>query len=424
MSNERLKDLIERQNKLWNRMQELDRVAVDDKRDWTAEERGNWDAADVELTQVSEDIERLQRDAKREAIDYGQVIDAGAPEEQAAGAEIERAGEADLVQREKVYNEAFATYMRHGMERLDAEQRGLLLQNQGDIRAQAVGTTTAGGFLVPPGFRKVLSETMKAYGGLINLANVITTSTGNPLQWPTSDDTSNTGAILTENTQITQQDMTLGSRTLGAYVYTSKLVLVSLQLLQDSAFDLDSWLPRKLGERIGRAVSAHLVSGSGTGQPTGLLTGITVGKTGLTGQTATIIYDDLVDLEHSVDPAYREPDARFLMADSTLKVLRKLKDTLGRPLWLPIPTPGFPATINGWPYTIDQGMPAPGANNKSIVFGDFDAGYIVRQVVDVQMVRLAERYADYLQVGFFGFSRLDASPDDPAAVRAFQHSAT
>ena len=430
MADSALERLVEKQNKIWNRMQELQARSETDE-GWTDEDRRNWDEAEKDLTTVSADIERFQRSAKLEKIDYTQI-----PETRGPGDELETP-EAAVEKRDRDYQDAFETYMRSGMERCSLEQRSMLLEN----RAAGIATTNeGGGFLVPPGFRRVLQENLKAYGGLINYANVITTDTGQPLQWPTVDETGNVGAILAENTQVSQLDATFGSRTLGAYTYTSKLVLVSLQLLQDSAFDLNTWLPRALGTRIGRAVAAHLITGTGSSQPTGILTNVTVGKQPASGQTLTIMYDDLIDLEHSVDPAYRVPfrpgygdlqgsdtdrqSAMYVMNDATLKVIRKLKDQQNRPLWVPVPAPGFPATINGWPYVIDQGMPVPGANNKTILFGDISAGYIVRQVLGVQMVRLAERYADFLQVGFFGFSRLDAAPDDPNAVRAFQHSAT
>lgn len=418
MADSALERLVEKQNKIWQRMQDLQTRSKTDE-GWTTEDRTNWDAAEAELTAVSGDIERLQRAAKLEKVDYGQVVDTR------GGGEVETP-ESASEKRDQAYEEAFGRYMRGGMETCTMEQRQMLLESHQSIESRAAGTTSGsvGGYLVPPGFRNTLSETMKAFGGLLNLANVINTSSGNPLQWPTNNDTGNVGAILSENTQITEQDVTLGTRTLGAFVYTSKLVRVSFQLLQDSAFNLNNWLPKKLGERIGRAVAADLITGVGTTTPTGINTNVTVGKTGTTGQTLTVTYDDLVDLEHSIDPAYRNQRSRFVMNDSSLKVIRKLKDTTGRPLWLPTPTPGFPATINGYEYTIDQGMPVMAANALSILFGDFQAGYIVRQVTDVQMIRLTERYADYLQVGFFGFSRLDAGPDDPNAVKAYKNSAT
>jgi HK97 family phage major capsid protein len=420
MADSALERLVEKQNKIWARMQEL-QTRSESEQGWSDEDRSNWDEAEKDLTTVSADIERFQRSAKLERIDYTQV-----PETRAPGDTLEtpeQVGE----KRALEYQSAFGNYMRGGLERCNTEQRDMLVANFDSIeqRAQGTATSAAGGYLVPPGFRDVLVQTMKAYGGLMNYANIINTSTGNPLQWPTVNDTGNVGAILAENTQITQQDVVFGTRTIGAYVYTSLAVLVSLQLLQDSAFNIDQKLPELLGERLGRATAAHFISGTGSSQPEGVATNATIGKTGATGQTLTVTYDDLIDLEHSVDPAYRNSaTCRWLMNDATFKVVRKIKDTTGRPIWLPIPTPGFPATINGYPYVIDQGMPLPGANNKSIIFGDFNKGYLIRQVQGVQMVRLAERYADYLQVGFFGYTRLDARPDDPAAIRAYAHSAT
>lgn len=410
---ERRKKLVEEQQRLWSRMQEIQRNADSEDRDWTAEERTNWDAANVRLDEVSGDIERADRAAHLETVDYRQVIQAVDEPEKAP----------DPEEQVRAYDQAFDQYVRRGMSRCTPDQQSLLERNfVAEGRAQGVGTDTAGGYLVPRGFRAVMTESMKAYGGLINLATVITTETGNPLPWPTNDDTGNVGAILGENTQIGEQDILLGQATLGAYTYTSKLVRVSLQLLQDSAFDLDTWLPAKLGERIGRAQAPHLVSGTGTGQPTGLVSSATAGVTGAVSAQPVITYDNLVDLEHSVDPAYRL-NARYVLSDGALKILRKLKDADGRPLWVPVPAPGFPATINGFPYTIDNSMAAPAAGARSILFGDIAAGFIVRVVQDVQMVRLAERYADFLQVGFFGFSRMDARPDDAGATRAFVHGA-
>jgi HK97 family phage major capsid protein len=406
--------LVDEQNRIFTRMQEIQFRAENENRDWTAEERQNWDEANDRITVVSEDIVRTERLASLERIDYRQVIQ---PQEPDTRETPENADEA----RAALFEESFTRFIRGGMDNVSAEGRQLMAQNQADIRAQGVGTPSAGGYLVPPGYRAVMTEAMLAYGGLINHANVITTSTGNPLQWPTNNDTANVGAILAENVQISEQDVTIGTKSIGAYTYTSKLVRVSLQLLQDSAFNIDQWLPRKLGQRIGRAVAAHLINGTGTGEPTGILAGVTQGATATIAAfaAATTGYDAMINLEHSIDPAYRQlGNTRFIFADSTLAVIRKMKDTQNRPLWLPVPTPGMPATVNGIPYTIDQAMPAGTGTGKVVLFGDFNAGYVVRQVLDVQAVRLAERYADFLQVGFFGFMRLDATPDDALAVKS------
>lgn len=418
-----LKRKIDEQNKLWTRMQEIQSAAEKEGRDWTAEERVNWDAANTDIDIVSADIERLERMANLESVDYRQVLQGSGTDEpgDTGGSAEERETAA--------YETAFGQFVRGGTDFCTAEQRQLLLAHRAESRDLGVTTPSAGGYLVPPGYRAVMTETMKAFGGLINFANVITTSTGNPLQWPTNDDTGNIGAILAENTVIPTQDVVIGTRAIGAYTYTSKLVRVSLQLLQDSAFNIDTWLPRKLGQRIGRAVADHLVNGTGTGMPTGILpsatnfTGTAIGLAAFLANTSGATYNAVIDLEHSVDPAYRQAGAcRFIFNDNTLAVLRKCKDTQQRPLWLPVPVPGMPATINGLPYTIDQAMPNAANPAKVMLFGDFNAGYVVRQVLDVQAVRLAERYADFLQVGFFGFMRLDALPDDAAAVRALNIS--
>lgn len=411
---ELLKRKIEEQHKLFNRMQEIQRVAEDENRDWTAEERANWDKANADIDVVSADVERLDKQAKRDVVQTGTVIRSGSPLETPEQSAEERDAE-----REAKYEKAFGSFIRSGYGALNSEQRDLL-QERATTDPQATTGNSVGGYLIPPGYRLTMTETKKAFGGIYNYANVITTSTGNPLQWPTNNDTGNVGRILTENTAVTTNQVTWGTKTIGAFMYSSDQVLVSLQLLQDSAFNLDQWLPRKLGERLGRIQATHFVTGTGSGQPEGILQN---GVTGVTAASGSLTYDNFVDLEHSVDPAYRaSPNCRFFFADSTLAVARKIKDTQGRPLWLPVPVPGTPATINGVAYTIDQAMPAVGTGNKSVAFGDLHAGYIIREVLDVQLARLAERYAEFLQVGYFAFNRLDAKQDDSAAYKILVHA--
>lgn len=406
--------LVDEQNTVWQRMQEIMQGAEAAGRDLTAEERANWDQAEARLTEVSSDLERLERMAQLGSVDRSQIVsttDRGDDEE------------ADAAR----YAEAFGHYLRWGMDGLQPEQRQLLQGgfNQLTKGQRAMGTSpdTAGGYLVPDTFRATMTETMKAYGGLLNICQVITTADGGGLWWPTNDDTNNEGALLSENQPVPETDMQVGRRELDAYIFTSKLVKVSWKLMRDTAFDVESWLPRKLGERIGRSVAGYLITGSGVKQPEGLVTQVRVGKTGASGQTTSVTYDDLVDLEHSIDPAYRGANCQWLWNDATLKVLRKLKDADDRPLWVPVPAPGFTATVNGYGYTVDNKMPVPAAGAKSIVFGDFQAGYVVRQVQGVSTIRLNERYADYLQSGFFGYAELDGMVDDASAIAAYQHAA-
>jgi HK97 family phage major capsid protein len=327
------------------------------------------------------------------------------------------------------YAGAFDAYLRRGMAALDHEQQTLLGQGfNPETRApMGVGSGAIGGYMVPPGFVTKITDTLKQFGGMLRVANVISTDNGQPLQWPTVDDTANVGAILPENNQAVELDVTVGTKTLGAYMYTSKLVLLSFQLLQDSAFDLNTWLPMKLGQRIGRAVNAHLTTGTGTSQPTGIQPTLTVGKQGIVGQTTTVIYDDLVDVVHSLDPAYRD-GASWMMNDSSLKIIQKLKDGQNRPLLEPATSAslaaGMPNTLLGYPIVTNQDWPAMAASARSIGFGRWDLAYTVRRVNDVAVLRLSERYADFLQVGFLAFVRFDGVPDDAAAARCYQNSAT
>ncbi|KUH38390.1 MULTISPECIES: phage major capsid protein [Streptomyces] len=418
-----LQTLLDQRASAWAKAQEFQNRAATEA-DMPAEDRSAWDAALADVERLSADIEREERHVRLSAVDYSQVVTASADTEDAEEARARHGGEDGV----KAYESAYRSWLREGTSDLTSEERSVLRTGWVDgreLRAQGVATGAAGGYLVPPAFRARLVEAQKFYGAMRDVAEVITTETGATLPWPTADDTANVGAILSENTQVTEQDVTIGQADIGAYTYTSKLVRVSLQLLQDNAFDLESWLARKLGERIGRIQNTHFTTGTGTSQPEGVQTNATVGKTGTTGQTTSVTYDDLIDLIHSIDPAYRNSGRqRFMFNDATLAAVRKLKDSQGRPLWEPSIQVGVPDGILGYSYTVNQDMPVMAANAKSILFGDFFAGYLIRDVRDVQLLRLSERYADYLQVGFLAFSRADGTPQDTAAYKAYRNSAT
>lgn len=329
----------------------------------------------------------------------------------------------------RVFNE----WARNGLEGLSHDDRRLAVANMGPIsgirNAQGVGTSGAGGYTVPPAFMAELLVTLKAFGGMREAARQIDTTAGQDIPWPTLDDTANVGELLPENTQISAQDIAFGVQTLKSYTYSSKLVLVSWQLLQDGSFDVPGLLNTAFANRLGRITNLHFTTGTGSGQPQGIVTGSPIGKTGTTGQTLSVTYDDLIDLEHSVDPAYRTSAARWMFNDATLKVLRKIKDSTGRYIWQQGDynggvTGGIPDTILNRPYTINQDMPNFAANAKGILFGDF-RNYIVRNVKDMQVVRMNEKYADYLQTGFFAYGRWDGRLVSAGApVKAYANSAT
>lgn len=414
-----LQSLRDQRANIWEQMKEVMDRASAENRDLTAEERQTYDRAEADLDRVSTDLERQERFENR-STEYGQVDRTGvvAPTSEPTGS-----GTA-----EAAYTDAFAAWMRGGNAELDADQKRVLRSGWVDGKdlknAAGVATGAAGGFTVPAAFRQTLIETQKQIGAVRDVAEVITTSTGANLPWPTVDDTANVGAILAENTQVTEQDVTFGQASLDAYMYTSKLVRVSFQLLNDSAFDLDSFLARTLATRIARIQNQHFTTGTGTAQPDGIVTSATVGKQGAVGQTLTVTYDDLIDVIDAVDPAYLGGNVGWMMSQSARKVIRKLKDSQNRPLWEPSVQAGVADTLLGYRVTLNNDMPAPAASAKSILFGDYREAYVIRDVDDFTLLRLEERYADFLQVGFLGFQRSDGTLQNGSAVRAYQHSAT
>jgi len=316
---------------------------------------------------------------------------------------------------------AFRSYLRHGLEDMPAEERKIVRE----MRAQAVGTDSKGGYLVPEGFMAELVKSLKAWGPMLDpgITRVLTTTAGNSIPWPTMDDTSNEGALIGENTPVTESEVAFFTKTLEAYKYTSGVVLVSAELLQDSAIDVEGTVRSAMAERIGRIGNRHLTVGTGSSQPNGIVTAATA-ITGVAA-AAAITFDNLIDLFHAVDPAYRDdPSARWMFNDGTLKALRKIKDAEDRYVWQPADVrTGAPATILEKPYSINQAVAAIGASNKSVVFGAFNR-YVVRMVREFAIRRLVERYADYDQTGFIGFTRLDGELLDAAAVKTLQHAAS
>ena len=409
--------LREQRANIWEQMKEVMDIAQREGRDLSGEERSKYDAAELDLDRLEVDITRQERHDQRAAtldtVDRSGVV---APDGTGASASDE-----------DKYGPAFRSWMRHGAN-IAAEERAILSSGWVDgseLRAQGVATTAAGGYLVPPAFRAKIVEQMTFVAAMRQYAEVITTETGAALPWPTVDDTANEGAILGENTAATEQDVVFGQADIGAYMYTSKMVRVSFQLLQDNAFNLESWLGKALGARIGRIQNRHFTVGTGSSQPDGIVTSAPVGKVGATGQTTSIIYDDLVDLTDSIDPAYLGAgDMRFMTSQSGRKVFRKLKDSQGHPLWEPSLQVGTPDTLLGYGIVLNNNVPVPAASAKSLLFGNYSEAYLVRDVQGFQLLRLAERFAEFAQVGFIGFQRSDGTLQNASAVRAYQHPAT
>lgn len=410
--------LREQRANLFEQMKEVSDKATAENRLLTVEEKTTYDRLDADYDKIEAEIDRRDALAAREANQVRKdptVLDLG--------------GEGEIDKSDEAYERAFTNFLRKGMNGLTAEDHAIMASARDDqiLNAAGVGTGAAGGFTVAPEFRDKLVETQKWYGPMLQEAEVIYTDTGAQLPWPTNDDTGNVGAILAENTQVTEQDVVFGQAALDAYMYTSKLVRVSYQLLQDSAFDINTWLPKKLGQRLGRILNQHFTTGTGTNQPDGIVTSATVGSTG-TGSFAStggISFDNAIDLIEALDPAYGAGEGlKFMGHQSVRKAMRKLKDGQGRYLWEPSVQAGVPNMVQGYEFVLNNDMPALAVGSKSLLFGNIRDAYVIRIVRGIQTMRLNERYADFLQVGFLAFERADGTMQDGNAVRVFQTTAT
>ncbi len=301
---------------------------------------------------------------------------------------------------------AFDRFLRYGINGLDADERAIMtkrLRHDPDIRmAQGTGSGGAGGYAVPDEAMRPLVEALKQIGGVLPHATIIQSETGADLPIPTDNETAVEGEIITENTQHNEGDITLSQVVLQSFLYSSKIVRVSIQLMDDAGFDFGSYVMKKLGERLGRITAKHWVTGDGASKPRGIVTASSLGKAAASATAVT--YDELVDLYHSVDPLYQQ-NARWLMSDASFGVIRKLKDSQNRPLYGDLAV-GAPDSLLGKPVVIDPNMPPMTTGQKPIIFGDLST-YYVRLVKEPCVLRLEERYADYAQLGFLAFIRAD-----------------
>lgn len=291
------------------------------------------------------------------------------------------------------------------------------------------GAGSEGGYTVQTEIVKQVADALKVFGGMRQVAETIQTAQGNPMNFPTSDGTGEIGEIIGENTTASAADPSFGTLPLNVYKFSSKIIAIPFELLQDSAIDVEAFINARIVTRLGRIQNAVFTTGTGSGQPNGIVTAVGVGKTGATGQAVSVLYDDLVDLQHSVDPAYREK-GKFMMHDSTVKFIRKMKDGNGRPLWVPdydggITASGVGGTLAGSPVVLNQQMPVMAANAKSILFGDFSY-YKIRDVMAMNLFRFTDSvYASKGQVGFLAWMRSGGNwIDVGGAVKAYQNSST
>jgi len=376
---------------------------------WTAEEQTQFDNLADEIARAKNQIAAIERLRNLEADAFFKDPTGGAGD-----GKKQEDGSISV-------RDAVALYLRLGND-VNAEQ-AIAIRN-----AMSTTTSTEGGYTVPAEIASMVIDKLKAYGGMRDVATILPTSTGVNMNWPTSDGTADVGAIVGQNTAVNSADVTFGTVGLNPFYYTSNKIALPLELIQDSAIDVISYVIDRLATRIARIQNTHFTVGAGTTLPDGIVPRSSVGKAGATGQTLTVTYDDLIDLKHSVNRAYRAR-AAYMMNDLSVAIVSKLKDTTGRPIWTPGDAEsivnGKPDTLCGYPVVINDDMATMAANAKSILFGDFSK-YTIRDVANTTVIRRFDDSAFALnnQVGFCGWQRSGGNLLDTAAVRYYQNSAT
>lgn len=376
---------------------EIVEIAQKEGRSLNAEEKSKFDKMEADARGIKEQIDIIERTAEMK-------------KELAANAEVREAAP------KATRKGAFEKYLRNGMSGLNASERSMMSELRG-TSTQVAGTDSLGGFLVPQEFSNELDMASLFTGEVERLAKKLNTAGGALLDYPTINDTATDAALTNEAAAVGVQDMTFANAQLSAYNYASQ-VKVSMQLLQDNAFDLNAFLAEAMGERIARATNGAFTTGTGSSQPQGIITGASLGNTA--AGAAAITANDILDLVHSIDPSYRNKPTFGLMAhDNVIAAIRALGigSSNDFPIFIPSMEAGTPDKLFGFNLYYNNDMESSIATgNKTLLAADFSK-FVVRSAGGVQMVRLNERYMDELEVGFVAYARKDSKVLDTRAVK-------
>lgn len=374
---------------------------------WTKEEQDQFDAKMGEAERVENQIEAIQRLMDDEAEDNFRDVK---NKKDGAGAD-----------KPNPVMSAYENYLRKMSNRLTPQEIEAI--------RNTMSTTSGseGGYTVQPIVASTLIEALKDFGAMRRIASRLATTSGADLSFPSTNGTSEEGEIVEQNAQAGNADLSFGTVPLNTYKFSSKVIAIPIELLQDSNIDVVSLVHGRMRERIGRIQNRMFTVGTGVGQPFGEITAATVGKVGAAGQVTTITYDDLVDLVDSIDPAYSSENFKWQFNQALRRQLRKMKDSAGRPIWTPSydegATAGMPDLLLGHPVVLNNHMPSPGASAKSLSFGDHSK-YQIRDAMDMTIFRFEDSaYLTKGQVGFLAWARAGGNLIDTNAVRTYQHAA-
>ncbi|HEY9059217.1 MAG TPA: phage major capsid protein [Pseudobacteroides sp.] len=395
----RILELVEKRAKAW----EAAKAFLDAKRGndgiVSAEDTATYEKMEAEVVNLGKEIDRLER---QQTLDIELSKPVNAPiTNRPAGAGVEKTGRAT-----DEYRQSFWKAMRN--------------KNSYDVQnALQIGTDSEGGYLVPDEFERTLVEALLEENIFRKLAKVITTSSGDK-KIPVVA-TKGNASWVDEEGAIPESDDSFGQVSIGAYKLAT-MIKVSEELLNDSIFNLESYIAKEFARRIGTKEEEAFFIGNGTGKPTGIFNATGGAGVGVTAASATAItVDEVMDLFFSLKAPYRK-NATFVMNDATVKAIRKLKDGNGQYLWTPSLTAGTPDTILTRPVLTSSFVPTIEAAAKTIAFGDFSY-YWVADRQGRAFKRLNELFAATGQVGFMATQRVDGKLILAEAIKVLQQKA-
>ena len=393
------KQMREKRGALVEQMQGMVAAAKAEGRNLSNEENVKFDSISNEVDELRSAASRIERSEELK-------------KEMASNVEVRNAAPVKKVEA----RDAFNSYLRKGFNNLNAEERNAISELRG-TDTQITTNNGLGGFLVPELWASEISATELFKSDIEKVATIIQTQGGNKFNLPANNDTAVVAAILGEGTAESVSDMTFTNVEFDPYTYSSKIVKVSRQLVQDNAFDLGSFVAGQLANRLNRGINAHLTTGDNSGKPQGVVTGSTLGKTAASATAVTIA--ELLDLMYSVDVSYRNaPGAAFMMNSATFAAITKLGfgSSNDFPVVIPSMEAGTPDLLFGKPVYVNEDMAGIATGEKSVIFGDMKQ-YYIHQAGGVQLLRLEERYADELSVGYLAYKRIDGNVVQGSAIK-------
>ena len=403
-----VKRLRERRANVWEQAKAIADRAADENRAFTGEEEGSWTTLNAELDALDARIKNVL-DGEQRAKDTEEAFG------RLTGKEVTGKRGSDDGKPDEL-REFMAGKRGHSYE--------VMPEGPVDFRTLSKLSAGAGANTVPTSFYdRIIAHLIETAAIMQAGPTVLQTGGGESIQIPKTTAHS-TAAIVTEGAAIAASDPTFGQITLGAYKY-GLLIQVSRELIQDTGADLEGYLSMQAGRALGNAFGAHAITGTGTGQPRGIVTDATLGVTTGTGVAGVPTADNLIDLYYSVLPPYRNsPAARWIVRDSTVGAMRKIKDTTGQYLWSPGLTGNATDTFLGKPVLVDPGVAATAVNAKSVIFGDMSQ-YFVRMVNGIRFERSDDYAFNTDLVTFRALMRADgALVDLTGAVKYLVGAAT